>query len=497
MTLTLCSLFTGYGGLERGISLAFNEPIVTRYISDIEPGPQMLEQVRFPDATQLGDITQVDFSQLDRCDIVAGGSPCTDISIAGKQQGMFAGTRSGLWSFQADAIGSMHPKYVVWENVAAAVSAPAATRFSDPHIPVSMRALGRVLLDLYSLGYDAKWVTLTAAQAGAPHHRARIFLLATPREANQPTQHPDAGFQVAYADTDTDMWVSATPSLFDSWYTSPLPPSGVMIDGCLYRQTFSLPKPSEGEKLPTPTSSDTGIGATNSSDWKEGFRNPKGLPRALRLLCARVRPDGKEVSSLPVLQLLPTPRVRDTKGSGFPNMLPSAILGLDGLNFYRAALERWVQVLGRDYPAPLLIADRAARIADNPTLSNPAWLRKRAFTPRWITVDEPIRERLFKRGLRFIDNSVVCHPAFQGAFDKPFHQVPPVAVTDLWRERISGLPVVLAKENPEFVEWMMGLPAGWVTDRSLYSERWYYYTIRMLGNGVVPQQAALALSVLN
>lgn len=491
MTLTVCSLFTGYGGLEFGIEQACNQPLDTKYICDIEPGPQTLEQVRFPNATQLGDITQVDFTSLEPCDIVSGGSPCTDISVAGKQQGMFSGTRSGLWSFQADAIAAMQPKYVVWENVAAAIQAPAATTFTDPNIKTPMRALGRVLLDLHNLGYMAAWVTLTASQAGAAHHRARIFLLASK------TREVFSATPQAYADSEHDMWRAADPSLFDPWYTSVLPASGIMADGVLYQHNFTIPTIPNMAVLPTPTSSDSTIGATNSSAWKPGYTNLKGLTRALRLLCARVDPSGVEVENLPVLRLLPTPVARDTKGVGRQSGIPSTILQSDGLNYYKTALDRWSHVIGRPYPKPLLVSDRAGQALEyaDTTLTNPAWLRKHAFTRRFTTVCDPERERVWQLGLPHISDEDICPAAYRGV-QVPFDQVPPVAVTDLWRQRIANLPVTLGKTNPQFVEWLMGLPEGWVTDKAVAYKRPYFAQIRMLGNGVVPQQAGLALQTL-
>ena len=94
-------------------------------------------------------------------DIVAGGFPCQDISAAGKGAGI-DGERSGLWSEFARIIGEVRPRFVFVENSPMLVN----------------RGLGRVLGDLAALGYDAEWCVLGAVDAGAPHKRERIWILA-------------------------------------------------------------------------------------------------------------------------------------------------------------------------------------------------------------------------------------------------------------------------------------------------------------------------------
>lgn len=186
--LTLGSLFSGFGGLDRAIENVFGAR--TAWVSDIEPGPCKVLAHRFPHAPNLGDITKVDWTQVEPVDIIAGGSPCQDISSAGRMAGMREGTRSNLWVEMRDAIATLHPRYVVWENVSNARSAPAASAMeSDPRLlgdgnpgqPV-LRALGRVLGDLAGLGFDAEWVSVRASDIDAPHPRKRVFALAS---------HPD------------------------------------------------------------------------------------------------------------------------------------------------------------------------------------------------------------------------------------------------------------------------------------------------------------------
>ena len=117
-------------------------------------------------------------------DLICGGFPCQDISVAGKGAGI-EGSRSGLWSEYARIIGEVRPRYVIVENVAALLG----------------RGLGRVLGDLAALGYDAEWHCIPASAIGAPHRRDRVWIVAYAAERGQRTngwasgeaRHADCG----------------------------------------------------------------------------------------------------------------------------------------------------------------------------------------------------------------------------------------------------------------------------------------------------------------
>lgn len=94
-------------------------------------------------------------------DVIVGGFPCQDISLAGKGAGL-EGERSGLWKEYARLIGEIKPKGVIIENVSALLR----------------RGLNVVLSDLHTLGYDAEWHCIPASYFGAPHQRDRIWIIA-------------------------------------------------------------------------------------------------------------------------------------------------------------------------------------------------------------------------------------------------------------------------------------------------------------------------------
>lgn len=127
---------------------------------------------------KAGEVTSVyDLTVEDDHSFVAAGivvHNCQDMSTAGKRAGMVDGTRSGLWSYEADAVAALRPKAVVWENVRGALTARALTPDGRP-----TTAILRVTSDLTGLGYVVRHTIVRASDVGAPHQRARVFLLAT------------------------------------------------------------------------------------------------------------------------------------------------------------------------------------------------------------------------------------------------------------------------------------------------------------------------------
>lgn len=156
------SLFAGIGGLELGLERAGLGPTVWQ----VENDPHCVDilERHWPDVARYGDITELDWTDVEPVDVMCGGFPCQDISKAGKGEGI-DGERSGLWRHYADAIRVLRPRLAVVEQV------PALTR----------RGLDRVLGDLAEAGYDATWACLRAADVGAPHGRERLFVAAYPQ----------------------------------------------------------------------------------------------------------------------------------------------------------------------------------------------------------------------------------------------------------------------------------------------------------------------------
>ncbi len=159
------SLFSGMLGLDLAVERA--APVTAlSWACEIEPLPRRLIRARRPAARLYGDVRGL---RPLPCDIITGGFPCTDVSVAGRQAGL-AGEKSGLWREMHAVIQRVRPRRVLIENVR------------------NLRTLGlrEVLADLARIGYAAEWQTVQALAAGAYHKRSRIFIVAYPDEAGAP-----------------------------------------------------------------------------------------------------------------------------------------------------------------------------------------------------------------------------------------------------------------------------------------------------------------------
>ena len=190
-TLTLGSLFDGSGGFPLGGVLAGIKPI---WASEIEPFPVRVTTVRFPDMKHYGDISTLNGSELEPVDIITFGSPCQDMSVAGKREGL-DGNRSSLF-YEAiriikemrEATNEKYPRYIVWENVPGAFSSNKGEDFravlteickvKDEQVsvpkPSKWENAGRIMGDSYSVA----WRLLDAQYWGVPQRRQRIYLVA-------------------------------------------------------------------------------------------------------------------------------------------------------------------------------------------------------------------------------------------------------------------------------------------------------------------------------
>ena len=197
MSLRIGSLCSGYGGLDLAVMDAVPGAEVAWHAQYEPPDKkgrpdkhQYAAQVlahRFPGVPNHGDITAIDYAGVEPVDVLTAGFPCQDISLAGARAGLLPGNRSGLWSHVARAIAELRPSLVFIENVRSLTSARAHSDLEscprcmgDLGDRPALRALGAVLGDLASLGFDAEWVCVPASGVGACHKRERTFVLAWP-----------------------------------------------------------------------------------------------------------------------------------------------------------------------------------------------------------------------------------------------------------------------------------------------------------------------------
>lgn len=170
MTLTLGSLFSGYGGLDMAATARLGADLV--WYSEIEPAACQVMEAHHPGIPNLGDVTQIQWSDKHKVDILTGGYPCQPFSTAGKRKGK--DDERHLWPYVRDAIDALGPGLVILENVRG-------------HLTLGF---GDVLSDLATLGFHARWGVVRASDAGAPHGRARLFIVAYPEGADWGNPQP-------------------------------------------------------------------------------------------------------------------------------------------------------------------------------------------------------------------------------------------------------------------------------------------------------------------
>lgn len=161
------SLFSGYGGLD----LAVGGDLA--WYSEIEPAACKVMEAHYPGVPNIGDVTKVDWAEVEPVDVITGGYPCQPFSNAGMRKGK--DDERHLWPYVRDALGAIRPAAAVLENVRGHLS----LGFAD------------VLADLADLGWSARWGVVRAADAGAPHGRDRLFIIANTEGATWRATQPD------------------------------------------------------------------------------------------------------------------------------------------------------------------------------------------------------------------------------------------------------------------------------------------------------------------
>lgn len=141
--------------------------------SEIDKYASAVLKYHWPKIKNYGDITKIDWSEVPDFDLLTGGSPCQDLSIAGKRAGL-EGARSGLFYEYMRAVKEKRPKYFIWENVKGALSSNKGFDFAA------------VLNEMAEAGYSLWWQVLNAKDFGVPQNRERIFVIGfrdgSPRE---------------------------------------------------------------------------------------------------------------------------------------------------------------------------------------------------------------------------------------------------------------------------------------------------------------------------
>lgn len=428
-------LFAGTNGLGRAVDQVFgSEPA---WFCEFDAAPSKVLAFHHPDIPNFGDVTKVDWKQTPPVKILTGGFPCQDVSLAGRRKGMKDGTRSGLWSEFAKAIEEIRPDWVVIENVRGLYSARADSEVEpcpwcvgDGDDEYHLRALDAVLADLARLGFDAEWTPIRASDVGAPHGRFRVFILAWPRERTL----ADAGSGRGRGRTVAPGRGERTRADAQADWADPRDD----------RTPESL------TLLPTTTAADAnGSGGSNPSN--------------VTLTDAVVRSSLGSAEN--VRHLLPTPVAQPSgntpedhlrKKPGREVVTDLAIIAENGL----------IESGGRLLPTPNVAmaeggqTSRSGARKGEPLLGGIAVEQATEWGPY---------EAAIRRWEAFIGRPAPAPVRFDGKGGKP-------------------------RLNPALCEWMMGWPAGHVTDPTIGLTR--AEQLKACGNGVVTLQAIAALHEL-
>ena len=187
MELTLGSLFDGIAGFPLSAS---RYGIVTKWASEIEAFPMKVTQKHFPNMKHLGDVTKINGAEIEPVDIISFGSPCQDMSVAGKRAGL-GGARSGLFmeavriiKEMREATNGVYPRFAIWENVPGAFSSNSGGDFravleeiTEAEIPIPKSGKWAEAGMVRGNGREVAWRVLDAQHWGVPQRRKRIFLV--------------------------------------------------------------------------------------------------------------------------------------------------------------------------------------------------------------------------------------------------------------------------------------------------------------------------------
>lgn len=372
--VTIGSLCTGYDGLDMAVQSVLGGTLA--WVADNDAGAAALLAHHHPDVPNLGDITVTDWEQVQPVDVLTAGYPCQPFSAAGLRKG--TADERHIWPFIADGIRVLRPRLVVLENV------PNHLRlgFAD------------VLADLARLGFDAEWCLVRASEVGAPHPRARLFVVAQSADAQ------GEGFQGS--------WLRGRSARSDraAAHADRFRDHGSRATG------RSAQRHTSGADRPAADAQGVGRDARwPEPAWEQG-RPDVALGGGVAADTARLSdPNRPERHHGEFFGAKPGPSAGDrdgrtAAGAGGADGHP----GVVAWGPYGPAIDRWASVLGRPAPDPV-------------------------------------------------------GPTATGG---------------------QGL-------SPHFVEWLMGLPDGWITGVPGLTRN---QMLRLGGNGVVPQQGAAALAVL-
>lgn len=496
--MKLGSLCSGAGGLDLAVERVLGAETV--WHAELDPAASKVLAYRWPGVPNYGDLITTDWSSVEPVDIMCFGWPCQPFSLAGKRKGHE--DERAIWPHIADAVRVLRPRICVMENVAAVLGFE----------------FQRVADDMAALGYDLRWTCLRASDVGAPHRRERVFILAHAagagwrgwgeasrgdvgrhnevygRRGSEPATRrrgtPCACFRCEFltalsGDGPRVEHLFPTPTAQSAKHDADDRGPGTLNDFNLWSVAARIGR---GELLPTPKASDGQRGDSPS----ERERNDPSLVSIDYYLSGDIHAtaEGRSRKELRNMRrAVGTEEIRQRPAGG-PQRVPEA----DAL--FTGVREQSEGSAGRQSS---LASTQDQEEGPLRGLRND---REPAHSPQGSESGE---QRSVEPGgaLQFLpqETALAGGPRVHGAPDTGSRWGRYEAAIRRW-EAVLGRPAPEPTEpnrngnprlNPEFSSWMMGWPAGWVTDVPGLSRN---DQLRIIGNGVVPQQAAAALSWL-
>lgn len=460
MTIRVGSLFTGYGGLD----IAVGGDLA--WYAEIEPAACQVLAHHYPNVPNLGDITKINWADVEPVDVITGGYPCQPFSHAGNRKGK--NDERHLWPNVLDAICAIRPRYAILENV----SGHLTLGFAD------------VLADLAEVGLSCEWGTFRASDVGAPHRRERIFIIA--HAEGKGSQRPIIS-QLPVDSERVRQRVAEGDSTSVSAHTNSERSQGRIIGAEDAIRPGSRGAASDDCRIVSAN--------TNNSGWIENVEQSSDIAATPRegqpSVIDRPSADGDVAARSGTLVAVNTsgatvkqrrreqrPGETEPRGSDFA-LTADASGERHGSGERPASVERmgdasegsgWQASTSRQESGAGSIGD----VADTDSTSSETLTRRQG--PRDAGRLQPVERggqvdwgkygSAIRRWEAVLDRAAPA-PTTPGRNDRP-------------------------RLNPQFVEWMMGLPDGWVTGHGLSAAK----ELKMLGNGVVPQQAHAAITQL-
>lgn len=432
MTARIGSLFSGAGGLDLAVEHVTGGRTV--WHCEADPDAAKVLAAHWPGVPNLGDITAVDWSAVEPVDVLCGGFPCQDVSAAGRRAGIASGTRSGLWLEYAEAINQLRPQLVVIENVRGLLSGYAHRAMEPGPDDLGDRSSRPLLRAAGAVLGDLADLGYdaqwtTVAASEVGAPHRRERVFIVAHPSGKPWSLDQRDLRRAAADTEGDRWDQGRPE-------------SARLVGRPDAALGGMPTAADAESGSRPHEQKRG----DAQGFDVVAESGAGDRDSARGATAGIHQLGRSARELAAVDLLPTPTASRYGSNQSPSPGAAVRPGMDSIADLLPTPNASDATGGGQTPDKR--EGHSRQLIDYALLNG---------TPQWGKYEPAIR--LWEAITREAPS-----PTEPGA---------------------KGNPRLAAR----FSEWMQGWPLGWVTAVPISRSA----MLRIIGNGVVPQQAIAAL----